>query len=176
MTEILIKKYENRRLYCVNEARYVSLTEIKEFLQRGENVKVVEKKSGDDITKYIMMQVLMEERYELIPTYFYQMMLQMPKENLSQFFGQFFPWMMQSWQNNLQGESANNPFAAVNPFMSNNPFMGNANPFAQGGNFFKNPFMPTMTGDSEQESKPASNPMEEVLRRLKELEERLDDE
>ena len=98
MKEILIKKYDNRRLYCVEEARYVSLAEIRDFLQRGDKVKVVEKSSGKDITKYILMQVLLEERYELLPTYFYQMVLQSPKEVVDTFFKQFFPWMMDKSQ------------------------------------------------------------------------------
>jgi polyhydroxyalkanoate synthesis repressor PhaR len=174
--EILIKKYDNRRLYCVEEARYVSLTEIRDFLQRGDKVKVIEKSTGKDITKYILMQVLLEERYELLPTYFYQMILQSPKDRVEKFFKQFFPWMMDVYKNSQQGNSFP-PMGFQNPWLQNNPF-----PFA-------NPFMPGSAGsnkkqaeEAESNDKPSSenenedDKMAEILKRLRELEEKIQSE
>ena len=42
----IIKKYGNRRLYCTSESRYVSLTEVAELLRSGEDVQVVDAKTG----------------------------------------------------------------------------------------------------------------------------------
>lgn len=173
MKEILIKKYDNRRLYCVEEARYVSLAEIRDFLQRGDKVKVVEKSTGKDITKYILMQVLLEERYELLPTYFYQMVLQSPKEVVDNFFKQFFPWMMDMYNKQQAGQSGFPGMGFQNPWMNANPFQ------------FPNPFMPSAMGRStEEKEKPAKkkdadedpDKMAEILKRLRELEEKLQSE
>ena len=169
MKEILIKKYDNRRLYCVEEARYVSLAEIRDFLQRGDKVKVVEKSTGKDITKYILMQVLLEERYELLPTYFYQMVLQSPKEVVDNFFKQFFPWMMDMYNKQQAGQGGFPGMGFQNPWMSTNPFQ------------FPNPFMPSgMARATEEKGKPTKkketdedpDKMAEILKRLRELEEK----
>ena len=143
MKEILIKKYDNRRLYCVEEARYVSLTEIREFLQRGDKVKVVEKTTGKDITKYILMQVMLEDRYELVPTYFYHMMLQSPPKAIENFFQQFYPWMMSMYKNYQEGKFSM-PGMTM-PGMPTMPSMPFQNPWVQMQNPFQgmNPFMQT---------------------------------
>lgn len=178
MKEILIKKYDNRRLYCVEEARYVSLTEIRDFLQRGDKVKVVEKSTGKDITKYILMQVLLEERYELLPTYFYQMVLQSPKEVVDNFFKQFFPWMMDMYNKQQSGQPSFPTMGFQNPWMNANPFQ------------FPNPFMPPQQTPSRREDKEKkvkdnegseksgneADKMAEILKRLRELEEKLQSE
>lgn len=185
MKEILIKKYDNRRLYCVEEARYVSLTEIRDFLQRGDKVKVIEKTTGKDITKYILMQVMLEDRYELVPTYFYQMMLQSTPETLDYFFGQFFPWMMNMYKNYQDGKfslptmpgmpnmSFQNPWMQMNPFQSMNPFMSPppASPQPQPA-----PSSAQSRGAAEKksaQSEPEDDKMAEILKRLRELEEKL---
>lgn len=190
MKEILIKKYDNRRLYCVEEARYVSLTEIRDFLQRGDKVKVVEKTTGKDITKYILMQVMLEDRYELVPTYFYQMMLQSPPEAIENFFQQFFPWMMSMYKNYQDGKFSM-PGMTM-PGMPTMPSMPFQNPWVQMQNPFQgmNPFMqtppsaqPQQTQNSQSEAsakktdsnaaKRDDDKMSEILKRLRELEEKL---
>jgi polyhydroxyalkanoate synthesis repressor PhaR len=182
--EILIKKYDNRRLYCVEEARYVSLSEIKEFLQSGKKIKVIEKSSGKDITKYILMQVLLEDRYELLPTYFYQMVLQSPKGVVENFFQQFFPWMMDNYKNYMQNNGFPN-MGFQNPWMSsgmpaNNPFFNN--PFMLGGAGNKKkstgkkqaePQKKSKKEQSKEKEEGGEDQMSEVLKRLKELEEKL---
>jgi polyhydroxyalkanoate synthesis repressor PhaR len=60
-SERLIKKYANRRLYDASQSRHVTLEDIREFIVQGEKVRVVEDKSGDDITRMILLQVLAEQ-------------------------------------------------------------------------------------------------------------------
>ncbi len=193
MKEILIKKYDNRRLYCVEEARYVSLTEIRDFLQRGDKVKVVEKTTGKDITKYILMQVMLEDRYELVPTYFYQMMLQSPPEAIENFFQQFFPWMMSMYKNYQDGKFSMPGMTMPGmPSMPSMPSMPFQNPWMQMPNPFQgiNPFMQTPAAQPQQQpqgplneasakktessaAKRDDDKMTEILKRLRELEEKL---
>ena len=57
---ILIKKYENRRLYDVTNSRYVNLDDVARILQRGDDVRVVDAATGDDITRLILTQIIVE--------------------------------------------------------------------------------------------------------------------
>jgi len=57
---ILIKKYENRRLYDATHSRYVNLEEVAAFVQRGYDVRVIDVASGEDITRVILTQIIAE--------------------------------------------------------------------------------------------------------------------
>jgi polyhydroxyalkanoate synthesis repressor PhaR len=59
--ERLIKKYANRRLYDASQSRHVTLDDIREFIVQGEKVRVVEDKTGEDITRLILLQVIAEQ-------------------------------------------------------------------------------------------------------------------
>ena len=57
---ITIKKYSNRRLYNTSASKYVNLDEIAALIQRGEDVEIVDAKSGDDLTRSVLLQVILE--------------------------------------------------------------------------------------------------------------------
>ncbi|HXQ63829.1 MAG TPA: polyhydroxyalkanoate synthesis repressor PhaR [Steroidobacteraceae bacterium] len=59
--ERVIKKYANRRLYDASQSRHVTLDDIREFVVKGEKVSVVEDKSGEDITRMILLQVIADQ-------------------------------------------------------------------------------------------------------------------
>src|SRR3974390_3498567 len=59
--ERLIKKYANRRLYDASQSRHVTLDDIRQFIIQGEKITVVEDKTGDDITRLILLQVIAEQ-------------------------------------------------------------------------------------------------------------------
>src|SRR6201998_3743977 len=58
---VVIKKYENRRLYDTTNSRYVNLDEVAQMLQRGEDVRVVDAATGEDITRLILTQIIVED-------------------------------------------------------------------------------------------------------------------
>jgi polyhydroxyalkanoate synthesis repressor PhaR len=58
--KILIKKYENRRLYDVTHSKYVNLDEIARAVQGGSDVQVLDASSGEDITRFVMTQIITE--------------------------------------------------------------------------------------------------------------------
>jgi len=64
-----IKKYANRKFYDTEKKRYVSLSGIASLVRAGEDVQVLDKQSGDDITGLILSQILREQEREggLIP-------------------------------------------------------------------------------------------------------------
>ena len=58
---ILIKKYENRRLYDATNSRYVNLDEVAKMMQNGDSVRVVDATTGEDITRLILTQIIVED-------------------------------------------------------------------------------------------------------------------
>lgn len=58
---ITIKKYANRRLYNTATSSYVTLDTLAEMVKRGEDFVVFDAKSGDDITRSVLTQIIFEE-------------------------------------------------------------------------------------------------------------------
>ena len=59
--ERLIKKYPNRRLYDTSESRYITLDEVREMVLKEIPFKVVDRQSNEDITRNILLQIIMEQ-------------------------------------------------------------------------------------------------------------------
>ena len=57
----VIKKYPNRRLYDTEESRYITLADVKALVLNKTEFTVIDKKSGDDITRPILLQVIAEQ-------------------------------------------------------------------------------------------------------------------
>jgi polyhydroxyalkanoate synthesis repressor PhaR len=58
--KVIIKKYENRRLYDTAASRYVNLEEVAQMLRDGADVQVVDAATGEDLTRLILTQIIME--------------------------------------------------------------------------------------------------------------------
>ena len=58
MKKIHLKRYENRRIYNTKEKKYMNLNEISELIKKGYSIKVTDKKSGEDITNQILLQII----------------------------------------------------------------------------------------------------------------------
>jgi polyhydroxyalkanoate synthesis repressor PhaR len=61
---VVIKKYGNRRLYDTAGSRYVNLDDIASLIREGREVKVVDAKSGRDITRVVLTQIITEDAKE----------------------------------------------------------------------------------------------------------------
>jgi len=57
----LIKKYPNRRLYDTERSAYITLTEVHGLIRQGVDFKVVDSETGDDITRSILVQIIIEQ-------------------------------------------------------------------------------------------------------------------
>ena len=57
----LIKRYESRKLYDTEESRYVSLDEIATWVRAGQEVKIVDNASSEDVTAQTLTQIILEE-------------------------------------------------------------------------------------------------------------------
>ncbi len=60
----IIKKYPNRRLYDTDESRYITLADIKDLVKCKTDFVVIDKQSGDDITRSILLQVISEQEQQ----------------------------------------------------------------------------------------------------------------
>ncbi|MEM8957796.1 MAG: polyhydroxyalkanoate synthesis repressor PhaR [Pseudomonadota bacterium] len=57
---LLIKRYASRRLYNTETSDYVTLEDIARFIREGREVKIVDLKSGDDLTRQYLLQIIAE--------------------------------------------------------------------------------------------------------------------
>lgn len=65
----LIKKYPNRRLYDTQTSSYITLTDVKQLVLDNEEFTVVDAKSGDDLTRSILLQIILEEESHGVPMF-----------------------------------------------------------------------------------------------------------
>lgn len=57
---LLIKRYASRRLYNTETSDYVTLEDISEFIRDGREVQIIDLKSGDDLTRQYLLQIIAE--------------------------------------------------------------------------------------------------------------------
>jgi polyhydroxyalkanoate synthesis repressor PhaR len=74
--ERLIKKYPNRRLYDTQTSAYVTLADIKELVMAAESFKVLDAKTDEDLTRSILLQIILEEEACGMPIFSTQMLQQ----------------------------------------------------------------------------------------------------
>jgi polyhydroxyalkanoate synthesis repressor PhaR len=65
----LIKKYPNRRLYDTGESCYIKLVEVKQMIEQGIPIKVIDSQSGEDITRTILLQIILEQESNKEPLF-----------------------------------------------------------------------------------------------------------
>jgi polyhydroxyalkanoate synthesis repressor PhaR len=61
MTSTIIKKYGNRRLYDTAASRYINLDDIATLIREGKDVKVIDAKTGQDLTRVTLTQIITED-------------------------------------------------------------------------------------------------------------------
>jgi polyhydroxyalkanoate synthesis repressor PhaR len=117
---LIIKKYSNRRLYDTSESRYITLEELASKIRGGQDIQVVDAKSGTELTQATLVQIIMESRgaSRLLPVPLLTQMIRMGDDSLSEFLGQFMSMALQLYLQSKQrarSVSPYYPFASV-PF------------------------------------------------------------
>ena len=108
--ERIIKKYANRRLYDTQASRHVTLEEVRALIAAGESIRVVDDRSGDDITRTVLLQIIAEQEQSGGPLFTTAVL-----EQLIRFYGNDMQGFLRSYleesvatfvrqQRNLQGE------------------------------------------------------------------------
>ncbi|HSG77277.1 MAG TPA: polyhydroxyalkanoate synthesis repressor PhaR [Burkholderiales bacterium] len=73
----LIKKYPNRRLYDTKTSSYITLADVKQMVLKQEEFRVVDAKSGEDLTRPILLQIILEEESGGVPMFSSDLLSQM---------------------------------------------------------------------------------------------------
>ena len=60
MSDHIIKKYPNRRLYDTEQSKYITLTQLRHLIIQGEAIKVIDSTTEEDITRNILLQIILE--------------------------------------------------------------------------------------------------------------------
>jgi polyhydroxyalkanoate synthesis repressor PhaR len=58
---VILKKYASRRLYNPENSSYVTLNQVAELIRKGKDVKVLDAKTNEDVTAFILTQIILEE-------------------------------------------------------------------------------------------------------------------
>jgi polyhydroxyalkanoate synthesis repressor PhaR len=94
----VLKKYPNRRLYDTQTSSYITLSDVKRMVMDGEPFEVRDAKSSEDLTRSILLQIILEEETGGMPIFSTQMLAQ-----LIRFYGHAMQGMMGAYlEKNLQ--------------------------------------------------------------------------
>ena len=73
----LIKKYPNRRLYDTKTSSYITLADVKQMVLKQEEFQVVDAKSGEDLTRQILLQIILDEESGGVPMFSSELLSQL---------------------------------------------------------------------------------------------------
>src|SRR5437868_10342636 len=76
-TPSLIKKYPNRRLYDTATSGYITLADVKAMILENIEFRVIDAKSGEDLSRSILLQIILEEESAGLPMFSSEMLTQM---------------------------------------------------------------------------------------------------
>ena len=94
----ILKKYPNRRLYDTQTSSYITLADVKEMVLSGQDFEVRDAKTAEDLTRSILLQIILEEESGGVPMFTSQMLAQ-----IIRFYGHAMQGMMgQYLERNLQ--------------------------------------------------------------------------
>lgn len=100
---IVIKKYANRRLYNTATSSYVTLDFLAEMVKEGEDFVVYDAKSGEDITRSVLTQIIFEEESKgqnLLPVQFLRQLIKFYGDSLQSFVPSYLEMSMDSFTKN----------------------------------------------------------------------------
>lgn len=120
---ITIKKYANRRLYDTERSCYITLDDLGVMVREGREFRVVEAKTGDDITHNVLTQIIMESETRgetLLPVNFLRQLIGMYGDNMQSMVPQYLEQSMLAFRKNQQdvraafdGALGDNPLAEL---------------------------------------------------------------
>ncbi len=100
---IVIKKYANRRLYNTATSSYVTLDYLSEMVKDGQDFVVFDAKSGADITRSVLTQIIFEEENKgqnLLPVQFLRQLITFYGDSLQSFVPSYLEMSMDAFSNN----------------------------------------------------------------------------
>ena len=117
---VVIKKYANRRLYNTAASSYVTLDHLSEMVREGTDFVVLDAKSGDDITRSVLTQIIFEQESKgqnLLPVQFLRRLIRFYGDQMQGFLPPYLEMSMESFakgQDQLR-ENFSRTFGATTP-------------------------------------------------------------
>src|ERR1700759_3811866 len=185
-TPTTIKKYANRRLYNTGTSTYVTLEDLAAMVKAGEDFLVFDAKTGEDITRSVLAQIIFEQENKagqnLLPTTFLRQLIRLYGDSMQMVVPRYLEQSIdtltreqEKFRKQLTTTFSGTPFAPLEEHVRRNMEL-----FQQTFSMFK-PFVPPRGGNSvtiEPEKTPEpvaeSGNIDELRRQMKDMQERLD--
>jgi polyhydroxyalkanoate synthesis repressor PhaR len=109
----LIKRYPNRRLYDTDTSQYITLEDLGRMVHAGQEVRVVDSKNGEDLTRRVLVQVLLLDdqahKLDCLPVEFLRTLIKLDERSMMKLFEHYvgttlqtFTIAQQAMQQNLE--------------------------------------------------------------------------
>lgn len=101
--KVTIKKYANRRLYDTESSTYITLDRLAQMVREGREFEVVDAKSGEDITRQVLTQIIVEEEARgatMLPINFLKQLIGLYGNSMQNFVPQYLEAAMEAFQRN----------------------------------------------------------------------------
>jgi len=101
--KVTIKKYANRRLYDTESSTYITLDRLAQMVREGREFEVVDAKSGEDITRQVLTQIIVDEEARgstMLPLSFLKQLIGLYGNSMQNFVPQYLEAAMDSFQRN----------------------------------------------------------------------------
>jgi len=107
----IIKRYGNRRLYDHSLSRAITMDDLAAAVRRGEDFRVFDGESGNDVTRRVLLQIILEEQNEvqlnLMPIDFLRLLIRLRSESTGQWMSQYLDagaeWLTRHLTQSAQG-------------------------------------------------------------------------
>jgi polyhydroxyalkanoate synthesis repressor PhaR len=121
---ILVKKYGNRRLYDTQASSYITLDELEAIIRRGDDVRVIDAKTSEDLTQATLAQIILEggRAGRLLPVPLLFQLIRMSDEALAEFMGRYMSATLEMYLEAKRGAQSMAPYMpmATMPFQAAN--------------------------------------------------------
>ena len=101
--KVTIKKYANRRLYDTESSAYITLDRLAQMVREGREFEVVDAKSGEDITRQVLTQIIVDEEARgstMLPLNFLKQLIGLYGNSMQTFVPQYLEAAMEAFQRN----------------------------------------------------------------------------
>src|SRR5438270_4021816 len=179
-----IKKYANRRLYNTGTSTYVTLEDLAAMVKEGEDFLVYDAKTGDDITRSVLAQIIFEQENKagqnLLPTTFLRQLIRFYGDSMQMVVPKYLEQSIdtltreqEKFRKQLTNTFSGTPFAPLEEHVRRNMEL-----FQQTFSMFK-PFVPQRSGSGEIEKVPEpvvedNGNIDDLRKQMKDMQDRLD--
>ena len=187
-TPTTIKKYANRRLYNTGTSTYVTLEDLAAMVKEGEDFLVYDAKTGDDITRSVLAQIIFEQENKagqnLLPTTFLRQLIRFYGDSMQMVVPKYLEQSIdmltreqEKFRKQMSSTFSMTPFAPLEEHVRRNMEM-----FERTFSMFK-PFMPPRSGNSSAapepeklapEAAPGADNIDDLRRQMKDMQDRLE--